>query len=133
MRKEAYLGQLLVDLQQAGPVDLGPAHTACVAVVLNLGDSIHGVVAKGLQIVRVCVRIVDMKCGVCFRSISILEEAVIALLVARPKADSQSVLGFISKRGLFIMWGVCAVTHGCTTAMALVYDMDLKTTGTTGH
>lgn len=45
---QAYLGQLLVDLQQAGPVDLGPAHAAGVAVVLNLGDSVHGVVAKGL-------------------------------------------------------------------------------------
>lgn len=129
----AYLSQLLVDLQQAGPVDLGPAHAACVAVVLNLGDGVHGVVAKGLQVVCVCVRVIGVIRGVCFSSLSSLEKIVIALLIPRPKADSQSVLGFVPKRGLFIMWGVRAVTHSCTTAVALVYDMDLKTTGATGR
>lgn len=74
-----------------------------------------------------------MKCGVCSSRVSILEEIVIALLIPRPEADSQSVLGFVSERGLFVVWGICAVTHGCTAAMALVYNMHLKTTSAAGH
>lgn len=43
-----YLCKLLVNFKQAGSAGLGPAEAAGVAIVLDLGDSIHGVVAKGL-------------------------------------------------------------------------------------
>lgn len=43
-----YLCKLLVNFKYAGSIGLGPAEAAGVAIVLDLGDSIHGVVAKGL-------------------------------------------------------------------------------------
>lgn len=129
----AYLCKLLVNLKQAGSADLGPADAAGVTVVLNLGNCIHSVTAKGLEVVCVCVRIISMKAGICFSTFSILEEIVIALLIPRPKADSESVLGFTPKRGLLVMWRVGVVSQGRAALMALVYDINLKATGITGH
>lgn len=94
-----------MNVQQAGTVDLGaPLTLPGVAIVLNLGHSIHSVVAKGFsQVVCVCVRIVSVKTGICFSRFPQFGGIVVALPIPRPEADSKPVLAFIPKRGFLIM------------------------------
>lgn len=73
-----------------------------------------------------------MKTSICLSSFSVLEEIVIALLFPRPKADSESGLGFIPKRGFLIMGRVAVLRCG-TALMALIYDINLKAIGITGR